>query len=189
MPIALEFRDVCKRYVAGAGACVASAAALRSVTLGVMQGESVAVVGDASAGKSTLLFCAAGLLAPDSGSVSWFGESRRGAGAARATYHFAEMRAAHRPPRRIRTEPHIHLIDRPESLGAAALARLSAWIERRLSRGDTVLVATRDTSVACALAHRSVMLRGGRAFHTTQPARAARVAERAAAVAPRSGTM
>jgi peptide/nickel transport system ATP-binding protein len=43
---------------------------LRSVSLPIMLGECVALAGESGAGKSTLLRIAAGLLAPDSGTVS-----------------------------------------------------------------------------------------------------------------------
>jgi ABC-2 type transport system ATP-binding protein len=48
--------------------------ALRDISLDVHAGEIVGVVGRPGAGKSTLLLCLAGLLRPDGGSISWFGE-------------------------------------------------------------------------------------------------------------------
>jgi ABC-2 type transport system ATP-binding protein len=48
--------------------------ALRDISLDVHAGEIVGVVGRPGAGKSTLLLCLAGLLRPDEGSISWFGE-------------------------------------------------------------------------------------------------------------------
>jgi ABC-type multidrug transport system ATPase subunit len=48
--------------------------ALRDISLDVQMGEIVGVVGRPGAGKSTLLLCLAGLLRPDEGSISWFGE-------------------------------------------------------------------------------------------------------------------
>jgi putative ABC transport system ATP-binding protein len=49
--------------------------ALRGASLGVSQGEIVAVMGPSGSGKSTLLHCLAGILVPDEGQV-WFGGQR-----------------------------------------------------------------------------------------------------------------
>ena len=52
-----------------------STPALRGASLGVAQGEIVAVMGPSGSGKSTLLHCLAGILTPDRGEV-WFGAQR-----------------------------------------------------------------------------------------------------------------
>jgi len=52
-----------------------STPALRGASLGVEQGEIVAVMGPSGSGKSTLLHCMAGILTPDRGEV-WFGGQR-----------------------------------------------------------------------------------------------------------------
>src|ERR1700733_3690967 len=52
-----------------------STPALRGASLGVGQGEIVAVMGPSGSGKSTLLHCMAGILTPDRGEV-WFGGQR-----------------------------------------------------------------------------------------------------------------
>jgi putative ABC transport system ATP-binding protein len=52
-----------------------STPALRGASLGVQQGEIVAVMGPSGSGKSTLLHCLAGILGPDEGEV-WFGGQR-----------------------------------------------------------------------------------------------------------------
>src|SRR3984885_8324326 len=57
------------------GLSFGSAPALRGASLGVGQGEIVAVMGPSGSGKSTLLHCMAGILAPDRGEV-WFGGQR-----------------------------------------------------------------------------------------------------------------
>jgi putative ABC transport system ATP-binding protein len=52
-----------------------STPALRGASLGVRQGEIVAVMGPSGSGKSTLLHCMAGILVPDEGEA-WFGGQR-----------------------------------------------------------------------------------------------------------------
>jgi putative ABC transport system ATP-binding protein len=52
-----------------------STPALRGASLGVRQGEIVAVMGPSGSGKSTLLHCLAGILVPDEGEA-WFGGQR-----------------------------------------------------------------------------------------------------------------
>jgi putative ABC transport system ATP-binding protein len=52
-----------------------STPALRGASLGVRQGEIVAVMGPSGSGKSTLLHCLAGILVPDEGQV-WFAGQR-----------------------------------------------------------------------------------------------------------------
>ncbi len=191
MAIALEIHGLVKRFVAGAGSCLASADALRCVDLEVYAGDAVAVVGGQASGKSTLLLCAAGLIAPDGGVVRWFGNDSRACGAQRATYHFADPMAERgRQPRHAsrRLAPHIHLVDGPESLPAARLAPLAHWVERRCARGDAIVVATKDAALASRLASRTVLLRAGRAYPGL-PSRTARVAERAARLEQGGGAM
>jgi energy-coupling factor transporter ATP-binding protein EcfA2 len=68
---ALVVTGLTKRYVAGAGRCMASVGALDGVAIRVGLGEAIAIVGPPCSGKSTLLRCAAGLLRPDEGAVRW----------------------------------------------------------------------------------------------------------------------
>ncbi|MEV6410995.1 ABC transporter ATP-binding protein [Kribbella sp. NPDC051718] len=63
---ALELRDVEYSYRRNV--------ALRGVTLAVASGEVVAITGASGGGKSTLLHCAAGILRPDSGTVTIDGQ-------------------------------------------------------------------------------------------------------------------
>src|ERR1700732_231992 len=49
--------------------------ALRGASLGIRQGEIVAVMGPSGSGKSTMLHCLAGILVPDGGQA-WFGGQR-----------------------------------------------------------------------------------------------------------------
>lgn len=68
---ALQLREVAKSYGVG----LATTSALVGVSLAVAPGEFVAVMGPSGSGKSTLVHVAAGLEAPDSGSVVVAGEA------------------------------------------------------------------------------------------------------------------
>ena len=86
-----ELSAVRKRF-AWRRRCLASADVLRGIDLEVAAGESAVIVGPPGAGKSTLISCAAGLLAPDAGELRWFGESRFAPAAVRrASYYFASV--------------------------------------------------------------------------------------------------
>lgn len=61
----LSLSDVTKSYRSAEGPI----AVLKSVTLGLAQGESLALTGESGSGKSTLLHLAGGLDRPDSGSI------------------------------------------------------------------------------------------------------------------------
>jgi nitrate/nitrite transport system ATP-binding protein len=69
----LELKGVCKSYEGERG----RTDVLRDVDLAVEQGELVAIVGYSGAGKSTLVSLMAGLIAPDSGSVTFEGAKVR----------------------------------------------------------------------------------------------------------------
>ena len=77
----LSLRGVCKSYDTGVRGCSASVRVLCDVDLDVAAGEIVAISAAPSAGKTTLLLCAAGMLRPDRGSISWFGGPARRDGA------------------------------------------------------------------------------------------------------------
>jgi ABC-type polysaccharide/polyol phosphate transport system ATPase subunit len=172
MSPALEIRGLHKHFVAGAGACHASAAVLRGIDLIVRCGECVAIVGDSGSGKSTLMFCVAGLVTPSAGEVRWFGDHLRAAASTRVVYHVTvgEM---------IRSgaagEPQLHLLD---LAAPAALLNVEPWIQARCASGDCVIVCSRDQAAVRHLAARVYWLRGGalHAIGSPAPTRA-RVAE------------
>ena len=78
MQLALSVRGLSKTFHSGARARAVAVPALRDIALDVAAGEIVGVVGRMGAGKSTLLLCLAGLLRPDAGTVTWFGEPLTG---------------------------------------------------------------------------------------------------------------
>jgi ABC-type multidrug transport system ATPase subunit len=69
----LSMRGVWKSYDAGVRGCSATVSVLRDIHLDVAAGEMVGIAAAPSAGKTTLLMCAGGVLRPDRGLVSWFG--------------------------------------------------------------------------------------------------------------------
>ena len=169
MRIALDITRLSKRFVAGCGSCLASSQAIADVDLGVAEGESVAVVGPSGSGKTTLLLCAAGLMTPDAGVISWFGDSDRAAALKRARLHYdrsslVEPCAA--------DEALVHLVD----VGDAESACLGSWLAERCEAGDAVLIGVRDPILGRRLAERVVTLRDGRIV--AQAASRSRVAER-----------
>jgi nitrate/nitrite transport system ATP-binding protein len=76
----LELKGVCKSYGFGAQ----RSEVLRDVDLSIERGELLAIVGYSGAGKSTLVSLIAGLLAPDSGSITFCGQAVREPGPERA---------------------------------------------------------------------------------------------------------
>ncbi|HVY28584.1 MAG TPA: ABC transporter ATP-binding protein [Polyangiaceae bacterium] len=75
----LELKDVCKSYGSARGA----SRVLKNVSLAVEQGEFVAVLGFSGSGKTTLISLLAGLLQPDSGTISLRGKPITGPGSDR----------------------------------------------------------------------------------------------------------
>ena len=74
--VALSVRSLGKTFHNGSRGVAIPA--LRDVTLDIHHGEIIGIVGRAGAGKTTLLLCLAGLVRPDAGSITWFGEQITG---------------------------------------------------------------------------------------------------------------
>ncbi|MBI2796941.1 MAG: ABC transporter ATP-binding protein [Gemmatimonadetes bacterium] len=77
MTLALVVRDVSRSWHAGARGCASTAHVLRGVSFHAQPGEFLGIFGPPGSGKSTLLCVLAGLLAPDRGAVTIFGEPLR----------------------------------------------------------------------------------------------------------------
>jgi ABC-2 type transport system ATP-binding protein len=77
---ALSIRSLRKSFLVGPPGSVQRTEALIGVDLDVREGEILGIVGNESAGKTTLLLCAAGLLRRDAGSLYWFGRRFNGGG-------------------------------------------------------------------------------------------------------------
>ncbi len=156
MSRALELRGVRKRFVAGVSGCLASADVLRGIDLDVDSSESIAIVGRPGAGKSTLLLCAAGLLRPDSGGVSWFGESAPVGAALRTSYCFSvpDLATIDR-----NGEARVYFIDLPPTVGMSGA--LAEWIADRCESGSAVVVAARDERFVRSAVDRVFVLSGG----------------------------
>ncbi|HJU89117.1 MAG TPA: ATP-binding cassette domain-containing protein [Gemmatimonadaceae bacterium] len=73
----LVLENVSRSFRAGLAGCIADARALDRVSLVVRRGEIVLLTGRRGSGKTTLLHCAAGIMTPDSGRLSWGGLSKR----------------------------------------------------------------------------------------------------------------
>jgi energy-coupling factor transport system ATP-binding protein len=173
---------------------------LAAVTLRVMAGELIAVLGRNGAGKSTLLRHVAGLLEPTRGAVNATGhvalllqdpsayfthehvsdELPPTQLAAVGLAHLAEHR-----PRDISggerqrlalalvgaDEASLICLDEPtRGMDRAAKAQLAAYLRERAATGAAVLVATHDPEFAAAFATRAILLADGRVIADAPPA-------------------
>jgi ABC-type multidrug transport system ATPase subunit len=73
-PAPLSARGITKGFARGLARSPRRISAIESIDLDVYPGELIALVGGEAAGKTTLLQCLAGLLKPDAGKVTLFGE-------------------------------------------------------------------------------------------------------------------
>jgi nitrate/nitrite transport system ATP-binding protein len=72
----LSLQNICKNYVSDTG----TTEVLDNINLSVEEGEFVAIVGFSGSGKTTLISTIAGLVTPDSGSITLKGKAVTGAG-------------------------------------------------------------------------------------------------------------
>lgn len=70
-PVLVSVDGLRKAYRAGVLGCRASVQVLQHVSLRVHAGDCLAVEAPRATGKTTLLFCVAGMLRPDAGTVRW----------------------------------------------------------------------------------------------------------------------
>lgn len=157
-PHLLGIRALSKTYEAGLRGCTATARALDGIHLHVDRGEVVAIVGGPSAGKTTLLLCASGLLTADAGTIdpvcSVDGRVTR------TTYY--------RDPVHLRVADDvdpwdvalIDNVDRVRGDVARAFALLSA-IRRVHHHGAALVLATRDAQAVQHVADRLLVLEHG----------------------------
>ena len=169
--LALEVIGLHKQFMAGVGSCLATNSVLRGVDLELDAGEIAAIVGRSGSGRSTLLLCLAGLLAPDEGIIRWYGDPSRQA-ATRCTSHYLTCRQLWRglaSPGRM-----LHLIDLSD-FPALQLARFRRSLVEVSRRGDAALIVADSLDLARHLAGRILHLREGRLLEETRVQ--ARVAE------------
>lgn len=159
--LALECRNLVKRYRAGIRGCSAGVDALRGADLRAWPGEVVGVVGAPGAGKSTLLLCACGAIRPDSGTVTWFGRpAGRGAHTTAVAYvpdapmhypflsvrevleHHARLRALPPDECRRRVDAALRCTDLEQWQGVR-MAMLPPGIARRLAIAEACLAEPR----------------------------------------------
>jgi len=137
--------------------------ALRGASLGIRQGEIVAVMGPSGSGKSTLLHCLAGILVPEEGEV-WFGGQRldtlsddRRSALRRDRFGFVFQSGQLVPG------PEVLFADEPtgslDSMSGELVMDLLTAAARE--HGTTVILVTHDARVA-AYADREVIVRDGK---------------------------
>ena len=122
----LELRDVVKHYTSG----TETVRAVDSVSLHVEPGEFVALLGPSGSGKTTLLLLAAGLSAPDNGSVLFGGRD------------ICSMSAAERDSFRRRDVGFVfqsfHLVSGASALSNAALKLLASGFTLRAAKREAL---------------------------------------------------
>ncbi len=172
-PHALLLLGVHKTFHAGIPGCTARVDVLRGIDLAVRCGEIVGIAGAVGTGKSTLLLCAAGLLKPNAGSVTAFGQLTPGnpplvAYVSLAGELGARINGTQALGRALSTGAHVLLLDdllTHLSPGACKLIGALA------SRGMTIIAAERDRTRLDALAERTLVLSEGALRTRAHPGR------------------
>jgi ABC-type multidrug transport system ATPase subunit len=161
--LALRARTLWKSYAAGVEGCWARAWVLRGASLDVDRGECVAVLGARGAGTTTLLYCLAGLLRPDAGSVE------------------TELDPVLVEPRRLQEEGaydgQLLLVD--DGLRLRHDTERPRFVRERFA--STSIIATHELSRVRDVADRFLLLHHGQLLPLDRLAGTRRVAERPAA--------
>lgn len=173
----LELRGVSRSWRVGADGCHAQLRALAHVDLTLAAGELVGLAGEGGAGKTTLLLCAAGIVRPDTGSVT-------GAAVGRVAYVGpGDGEWARRAVAAVERGARALLLDVLDAPAFASPRAVAALAGSAAGAGLAVVVASRDTRALPAFATRIVALREGRLVSEAARMRAPRpvqVAERRA---------
>ena len=154
--------------------CAARVSVLHDLDLALWPGEIVALSGARASGRTTLLRCAAGILEPDAGSISWLGARI----APRRTIAYVSASAAHPSRDTLRSDNECGALYSALHDTAARHARLlliddlehATAIERRLVlslargyalAGAAVLFAANEELAALPCVTRAVVLTNG----------------------------
>ncbi|MFD5024620.1 ATP-binding cassette domain-containing protein [Streptomyces sp. NPDC058373] len=128
------------------------------VDLTLMPGEVVAITGSSGSGKSSLLHCLAGVLAPSAGSVSFEGRRYGSLG----DEELSALRRERFVARALVHQPTVVFADEPtgalDSVNAATV--LDEFLTLARDRGTAVLLVTHDEGVASHADRRYVMCDG-----------------------------
>jgi len=144
-----QVRDLCKRYQTGE----VEVLALRDVSLEILRGEFVVLLGASGSGKSTLLNILGGLDVPTSGEVRFGTRQLSGAGEAELTQYRREHvgfvfqfynlipSLTVRENVALVTDIALHPMDIDEAIGLVGLSQRSAHFPAQLSGGEQQRVA------------------------------------------------
>jgi ABC-type multidrug transport system ATPase subunit len=159
--LALRARTLWKSYAAGVEGCSARAWVLRGASLDVDQGECVAILGARGAGTTTLLYCLAGLLRPDAGSIE--------------TTLDPLLVEAQRMHEVRDCAGRLLLVD--DGLRSFHAAERPRFLRERITRDSASVIATHELSRARDVADRFLLLHHGRLLPLDRLTRSRRVAE------------
>ena len=157
----LRARTLWKSYAAGVEGCSARAWVLRGASLDVDQGECVAVLGARGAGTTTLLYCLAGLLRPDAGSIE-----------SPLRPLLVETRRMHEQPE---CDGRLLLVD--DALRRRDEPERPRFVRERFTRTATSVIATHELSRVRDVADRFLLLHHGRLLPLDRLTGTRRVAE------------
>ena len=159
--LALRARTLWKSYAAGVEGCSARAWVLRGASLDVDQGECVAILGARGAGTTTLLYCIAGLLRPDAGSIE--------------TTLDPLLVEAQRMHEVRDCAGRLLLVD--DGLRSFHAAERPRFLRERITRDSASVIATHELSRARDVADRFLLLHHGRLLPLDRLTGSRRVAE------------